>query len=227
MTGRRPDPTSWGELADWVRATVGLTLSGAQLDQLRAYLDTLLLWNRKLSLVSQEDPGQILDKHFADSLFVAGHCGERESIVDLGSGGGFPALPVAIARPDTQVVLVESRGAKASFLEEARRIASIGNASVHHARIEALGREPEQRSRYQIATARALATSAEIASWAQPFLAPGGRIIALRSVGEIGASEPPNAREIRYELPDGTKRRLLIIDAEAPSPLGRGGAGRV
>lgn len=222
MTARRSDPVCWAGLADWTTAAAGISLSGAQLDQLRAYLDTLLLWNRKLALVSQDDPRQIVDKHIADSLFAAGHCGGGESIVDLGSGGGFPALPIAIARPGTRVVLIEARGAKASFLEEACRIASIRNASVCHARIEALACEAEQRSRYDVATARALATTAEIASWAQPFLSPAGRIIAMRSVGENRASEPTNTREIPYELPDRTKRRLLIMDGGAPSPPGRG-----
>jgi 16S rRNA (guanine527-N7)-methyltransferase len=211
MTGRRSDPVSWTELADWTSAAAGIALSGAQLDQLRAFVDTLLLWNRKLSLVSQHDPRQIVDKHVADSLFAAGHCPDGESILDLGSGGGFPALPVAIARPGACVVLIESRGAKASFLEEACRVASVRNARVRHVRIETLARDAEERSRYQVVTARALATTAEIASWAQPFLAPEGRIIAMRSVGENRAADPPNAREILYVLPDGTKRRLLIL----------------
>lgn len=217
MTDHRSGAVSWTELAAWTNSATGITLRGAQLDQLRAYLDTLLLWNRKLALVSQHDARQIVDKHIADSLFAAGQCGDGELIVDLGSGGGFPALPIAIARPGARVVLVESRGAKASFLEEACRIASIRNASVCNARIEALARQAEQRSRYQVATARALATTAEIASWAQPFLAPGARIIAMRSVGESRTSEPANAHEIPYELPDGTKRRLLIMEGAPPS----------
>jgi 16S rRNA (guanine527-N7)-methyltransferase len=221
MTGRGSDPVSWTELADWTSAATGITLSAAQLDQLQVYVDTLLLWNRKLSLVSQRDRRQIVDKHIADSLFAAGYCSAGEAIVDLGSGGGFPALPIAIARPAARVLLIESRGAKVSFLEEVCRVASIRNATVRHARIEALAREADQRSRYQVATARGLATTAEIVSWARPFLAPGGRIIAMRSVGESRSCEPVGAREIPYELPDGTKRRLLILHGAAPSQGGR------
>jgi 16S rRNA (guanine527-N7)-methyltransferase len=227
MTGGRSDPIHWAELADWTSAAAGITLNGAQLDQLRAYVDTLLSWNRKLSLVSQHDPRQIVAKHIADSLFAAGHCEEGESIVDLGSGGGFPALPIAIARRGARVVLIESRGAKVSFLEEACRTASIRNASVRHARIEALGREATQQSRYQVATARALAATAEIASLARPFLTGRGRIIAMRSVGEDHATEPTGAREIPYELPDGTKRRLLILEGGAPIRERQDGCGRV
>ena len=203
--------SEWCALVEWAAAKASLVLAPAQIDQLRAYLDTLLLWNRKLALVSQRDPEQILTKHFADSLFAASHCSDGEAVVDLGSGAGFPGLPIAVSRPASPVCLIESRGRKVSFLEEACRAASIRNTTVRNARIETVAAEPAHHQRYAVATARALARTDRLLALARPLLAPGGRAIAMRSVGEALDGDPPGAEEIRYELPDGTPRRLLIV----------------
>src|SRR5262245_34655782 len=201
----------WTALVDWSAAVAGVDLTSAQLGQLRAYLDTLLLWNRKVALVSQRDPRQIVSKHIADSLFAAGRCAGAAAIIDLGSGAGFPGLPIAIARPTARVCVVEARGKKASFLEEACRTASIRNARVCHTRIEALAADPAYRARYALATARALSSVARFLELARPFLAPGGQAIAMRAADEHREAEPSDAREIAYQLPDGTPRRLLIL----------------
>jgi 16S rRNA (guanine527-N7)-methyltransferase len=204
MTDARP--SEWRQLIDWC-AAFGLHLARAQIDQLQAYLDVLQLWNRKLSLVAQTDPAQILWKHFADSLFVAGQCADRETLVDLGSGAGFPCLPIAIARPALRARLIESRGKKASFLEQACHVASIHNATVFNARIEMLSGQASHRGCCTVVTERALTDNARFLALAMPFLRPGGRAIAMRSVHE---PFDPALEEIRYELPDGTPRRLLI-----------------
>lgn len=207
----------WAGLARWSAATAGLPLDAGQLAQLDAYVETLLTWNRKLALVSQNDRRVIADKHVADSLVAAAHCAGAASIVDLGSGGGFPALPIAIALRQTRVTLIESRGAKASFLEEACRSASIRNATVRHARIAEVARV--EAAAYEIATARALATTAEVVAAATPLVRPDGRIIAMRSIGEGREGEPSDAQEIAYSLPDGTKRRLLVVRVAARSAI--------
>jgi 16S rRNA (guanine527-N7)-methyltransferase len=207
----RRGEVDWDALAHWSSVSAGCVLTAAQLDQLRVYLDTLQLWNRKLALVSQREAGQIIDKHIADSLFAAGRCGSVDALIDLGSGAGFPALPIAIAHPNTRVALVEARGKKASFLEEACRAAAIRNAQVHHARIEAVAGDVEHRGRYDVVTARALTSLSEFLAMAGPFLRPGGRAVAMRSVGEPRESEPAGAKEIIYQLPDGTPRRLVVV----------------
>jgi 16S rRNA (guanine527-N7)-methyltransferase len=111
----------WKGLQAWCLASTGLELSGAQVDQLAGYVDLLLFWNRRIALVSQSQaaPDAILVTHVADSLFAAARCGGR--VADLGSGGGLPGIPIAIARPGATVCLIESVGKKASFLSEARR----------------------------------------------------------------------------------------------------------
>jgi len=206
----------WDALQSWSAESAGCVLTTAQVDQLRIYLDTLQLWNRKLALVSQHQAAQIVDKHIADSLFAAGRCGGTDAVIDLGSGAGFPGLPIAIARPNARVSLVEARGKKASFLEEACRVAVIRNASICHARIEAIAEDDAHCGRYEIVTARALTSLAEFLAMARPFLRPGGRAIAMRSLGQDREAEPAQAEEVVYRLPDGTPRRLVIVHDALP-----------
>ena len=203
--------SDWEALFEWAEATAGLALPTVQREQLRLYLDILLLWNRKLALVSQPEPTQIINKHIADSLFAAARCKDGEAVVDLGSGAGFPGLPIAIARPAAHVCLIEARGKKASFLEEVCRTASIRNALVCHTRIETASADPVHRQRYDLATARALTTTTGFLNLARPFLGPDGRALAMRSVTEPRAAELPESEEVPYRLPDLTPRRLLIM----------------
>jgi len=203
-------PSEWRALGEWVASTAGLALTSVQLEQLRTYLATLLVWNRKLALVSQHDPVQIIAKHVADSLFAASRCSDGEAIVDLGSGAGFPGLPIAIARPASRVCLIESRGKKVSFLGEARRAAQIRNAIICDGRIETVAAMPAHRGRYAVATARALTSMSAFLELAGPFLAPGGRALGMRSTEEP-LSNSHSAEEIPYQLPDGTRRRLLVV----------------
>ena len=202
--------TAWQDLTLW-SSRLGLSLSSSQLDQLRTYLDFLQFWNRKLALVSQDDPVVIVHKHFADSLAAAVYCADGESLVDLGSGAGFPGLVIAIARPAIPVCLLESRGKKASFLEQACRSTRARNARICNARIEKIAAAPEHRGRYTVATARALAGTAAVLKLAGPLLAPHGRLISMRSVNEDTAEDPPGSECIDYDLPDGTPRRLVIV----------------
>lgn len=200
----------WRDLTEWCAAR-GFALSSIQIDQLRVYLETLLLWNRKLALVSQSDPTQIIHKHLADSLFAALHCVDGEAVVDLGSGAGFPGVVVAILRPASTVCLIESRGKKASFLEQACRATQARNTNVCNARIESVAADPKHRGQYAVATARALANTTEVLKLAAPLLAAGGRVIAMRAANENPGEDAPAAESVQYDLPDGTPRRLLIV----------------
>lgn len=199
----------WRHLIDWCAAR-GLTLSAAQINRLGAYVDTLSLWNRKFALVSRGDATQIIKKHLADSLFAASCCSDGEAVVDLGSGAGFPGLPIAVVRPASSVCLIESRGKKARFLEQACRATGARNAIVCNARIEAVASDPSHRGHYEVAIARALTSTTEFLTLAAPFLAAGGRAIAMRSMNDDRGGDPSDVEEVRYELPDGTPRRLLI-----------------
>jgi 16S rRNA (guanine527-N7)-methyltransferase len=198
----------WEALHDWARDAVGVTIATAQLQQLRAYIDTLQLWNRRMALVSQRDLEVILSKHVADSVAAAAWCGAARRIADLGSGAGFPGVPIAILHPQAQVCLMESIGKKASFLEEARRAARLLNLTVFNGRIESAWAMPAHRGAYDLVTARALTDLNGLLTLAAPLLSAGGRLMAMRAA-EAGA--PPGSQVIPYRLPDDTPRELLII----------------
>lgn len=198
----------WDSLRDWSARVAGLQLAPPQVDQLRAYIDLLFQWNQKVALVSRGEAKSLIGKHVADSLVAAAHCGGAPSIADLGSGAGFPGLVIAVVRSAAAVSVVESRGRKVSFLEEAARVAGLANVEVVEARIEALADDPRHRGRYALITSRALADLDELTTLAQPLVAPGGRLLAMRS---INAPVPEGAETVDYQLPDGTDRRLVII----------------
>ena len=166
------------QVAIWANAR-GVKLSPEQRDQLNSFMATLMLWNRKISLMSQTDPETIAWKHFADCLFAARSCLPGDKIVDLGSGAGFPGLVMAIACPDTEVCLIESRDRKASFLKEAVRNAGVKNAHVLWSRIELAAKNlPEWAT---LAVSRALGDIDALQKLAKPLLAPGGRLMAMKT----------------------------------------------
>lgn len=186
-----------------------LELSSEHLEQTRCYLDTLLLWNRKMNLVSQRRPEEIITKHLADSFVAASALGDSERIVDLGSGGGFPGIPIAIAHPSSPVWLVESNQKKASFLAEAVARCGLSLVTVCAERIEVVRQRADLARQLTAVTARALSSIDELVEAAADLLAPRGRLIALKG---------PN-----YEAELGLSRRSLPKGAEGeapPEPLG-------
>lgn len=124
----------------------------AILPQLSKYLNLLLRWNARTNLTAIRQPEEIVRRHFGESLFAARHLGDPDTLLDLGSGAGFPGLPIALLRPEIQVTLAESQNKKASFLREAIRTLELPNVEVWAARAESL---PEDR-RFHTVTLRAV-----------------------------------------------------------------------
>ncbi len=198
--------TAWGQLPAWSREVAGLELSAEQLTSLRTYVDLLMTWNQKISLVSQQSVDAILVKHVVDSLFAAAHCAGAQTVADLGSGGGFPGVVIALIHRQTRVCLMESRGKKASFLEEACRVLRLSSCTVYHGRIEAAAAIDAHRGAYEIAVSRALSELPDLERLSAPLLSPSGYLLAMRSIG----GETGSYRCIDYQLPDGSPRRLAV-----------------
>jgi 16S rRNA (guanine527-N7)-methyltransferase len=158
--------------------------------QLSAYLDLLVKWNARTNLTAIRDPEEIVRRHFGESLFAAQHIGLPNTLLDFGSGAGFPGLPIALLRPETHVTLAESQNKKATFLREAVRTLGLPNVDVWAARVETM---PAGRQ-FHTVTLRAVddmeaalpAARARIATGGQlailttlPQISPAGRTIAL------------------------------------------------
>jgi len=163
--------------------------------QLSAYLDLLLKWNARTNLTAIRDPEEIVGRHFGESLFAARHLDPgTASLLDFGSGAGFPGLPIALLRPDIQVTLAESQNKKATFLREAVRTLNLPNVEVWAARVETL---PADRQ-FRIVTLRAVDNMEAALSAAKVRIASGGQLALLTTVPHVpngGRSLPlPNSQ---------------------------------
>ena len=163
---------------------LGVTLSDAQLASFFLYLSELKKWNRKINLTAIREDREIIIKHFLDSLaFLRGFApSPGMKLLDMGSGAGFPALPIKIAFPEIIVTMVESVKKKASFLRHIIRTLSLPGAEVLDKRTEEL---PDlHQSRYDIVTARAFADMEAALITGVPFLKPGGLMVLSRGPEE-------------------------------------------
>ena len=164
-------------LADGLAA---LDLAPALAAPLLDYLALLLRWNRTYNLTAIRDPDEMVTRHLLDSLAMQPFV-RPGALADLGTGPGLPGIPLAIARPDVQVTLVESNGKKARFLREAVRQLKLGNARVLESRAEAVA-EP---GAYAQITARALDTLAGIIEVGGHLLAADGRLLAMKGIDPV------------------------------------------
>ncbi len=144
-----------------------------------AYLDLLAKWNRAYNLTAVRDPGEMVSRHLLDSLAALPYL-HGETLADLGSGAGLPGIPLAIARPDIHVTLIESTGKKARFLHEAVRSLPLENVTVEQARVQGV------TGAFDTIIARAFASLADMLAAGGHLLALGGRWLALKGHVEPG-----------------------------------------
>ncbi|MCB1886412.1 MAG: 16S rRNA (guanine(527)-N(7))-methyltransferase RsmG [Rhodocyclaceae bacterium] len=190
---------------------LGLSLAPAVLDRLSAYARLLLKWNRVYNLTSIRDPSEVVSHHLLDSLSVLPWLGSIDHLADVGSGGGLPGIPLAIARPDLQVVSIEAVGKKASFQQQARIELGLDNFLPVHGRIE-----DQAAGGFDGVISRAFAELGDFVRVAGHLLAPGGRMLAMKGVlpaGELAALPPGMAveRTVELHVPSLAAARHLII----------------
>jgi 16S rRNA (guanine527-N7)-methyltransferase len=205
------------ELIDGARA-LGVSFSAPQLAQFEKYLATLLLWRARLSLTGAATAREIVRVHLLDSLAVArfGEAGYR--VADLGSGAGFPGIPLAIVCPQATVVLVESKRKKANFLREVIRQVQLPNASVCEQRAESAGAGLLERC--DVVISRAVWPLNEFLEIARALLRPGGRAVAMKGPAALRQNVAPNPefsapRTVAYRLHGGVQRFLLVYQKRA------------
>ena len=179
-----PLPTEYHDSLDRALGALGLILDPGVRQAIDGHVRLLVAWNAAINLTSVRDPAQIAIRHVADSLTAVGPLQQAEvdAILDLGSGGGFPGLPLAAAVPGVEALLVDSVGKKTQFLEVA--VNAVGLASrvrVGAVRAEALAADRRHRERWPAVTVRAVAPLAELVELAFPLLVPGGLLIAWKS----------------------------------------------
>jgi 16S rRNA (guanine527-N7)-methyltransferase len=175
MTDFSPD-LFWTDLAK--RAQVDLTRQ--QLDQFARYLDLLTVGNERMNLTRITDRHAAEVQHVGDSLTLLGYLPAGAfRLADVGSGGGVPGIPLAIARPDAQVVLIESTRKKAVFLRQTAEALELKNVTVLDSRVEDVG-QGMHRERFDVVVVRAVATMNWLAEWCLPLLKIGGKMLAMK-----------------------------------------------
>jgi 16S rRNA (guanine527-N7)-methyltransferase len=164
--------------------SLGLILDPSVRQAIDGHVRLLVAWNAAINLTSVHDPAQIAIRHVADSLTAVRPLQQAgiDAILDLGSGGGFPGLPLAASLPGVEALLVDSVGKKARFLEVAVNAVGLANrVRVGAVRAEALAADRRHRGRWPAVTVRAVAPLAELVELAFPLLVPGGLLIAWKS----------------------------------------------
>mgnify|MGYP001179655683 FL=1 len=156
-------------------AELGLALSAEQQDQLLAFRDLLLKWNKTYNLTALRDPAQAISHHLLDSLAILPHIGTGP-LLDVGSGGGLPGIPLAIAQPALAVTMVDTVQKKATFLQQAAIQLGLKNIAAHHARVE------QMAGQYAQISSRAFAELRLFTNLTRHLLAPGGRWLAMKGV---------------------------------------------
>jgi 16S rRNA (guanine527-N7)-methyltransferase len=165
-------------------------LTEAQLHAFDRYSQELIAWNQRVNLTSIIEPQEIVVKHFLDSLSVYGVLSGLPpdlTLIDVGSGAGFPGLPLKIVLPDLRLTLLEATGKKAAFLHHMVQILALNRVTVLAARAEEAGRRPDQREGYDAAVARAVAPLPVLAEYTLPLVRVGGRVIVQK--GQSPADE--------------------------------------
>lgn len=176
------------QLSRQARTRLNLRLSPRQLETFAWYLDELRRWNERHNLTAVVDPAGIAVKHFLDSLTLVPLIGDAAArLIDVGSGAGFPGLPLRIACPDLRLTLLEATGKKAEFCRHVVDGAQLSEVAVIHDRAEVVGRDPAHRETYDVATARAVAALPVLLEYLLPLVRVGGRVLAQK--GEAAPAE--------------------------------------
>ena len=198
-------------LQDTAQARFGVTLTRRQLEAFAWYAAELLTWNERFNLTAITDPSAIETKHFVDSLSCLLVLKPRpaERLVDIGTGAGFPGLPLKIVLPRLHVTLVEATGKKAEFCQHVVDGLGLEGVTVVHARAEDVGQMPEHRAAYDWAVARAVAGMPVLAEYLLPLVRLGGKAIAQK--GETGPAEA-HAADGALRLLGGRVQQLIPVE---------------
>ena len=221
-------------IADLLQPFLDRELTALQLEQVSTYIDLLLRWNARINLTAIRNPEEIVTRHFGESFFMArhlfpspqpmqttarqGHAGSAQRspradnirVIDLGSGAGFPALPLKIWDPQLHLTLIESNNKKATFLREVARTLAFTNVDVISSRAEVLAADPDF-PRADVVTFRAVEKFDQILLVASSLLSPHGRLALL-----LGATQLPKLQSLPFltwqtsSVPQSQSRLLSI-----------------
>ena len=214
-------PVKTKMLSDWCKE-IRVSIGKKEETQILTYLEELIAWNRKMSLVGKASDEEILRKHFIDSLTCSSLIDDQESphLLDIGAGAGFPGLVLKIIRPDICIDLLEASGKKCLFLKHIVSLLKVEGVEILNGRAEHYGHMDGYRESYDLVVSRAVAHLSIVSEYAFPFLRLGGVFIALKGPAGVDEfEEGKKALEIlggklkeikEFVLPGGGERRVVF-----------------
>ncbi len=175
-------------------AAYGIEAAEPMTSRLQQYMEGILEWNEKINLTAIRDPEEFILKHYIDSLRICEmpEFHRSQKIIDVGTGGGFPGVPLAAAAPDKQFLLMDSLNKRLRVIAELTAACGIENVRVAHGRAEDLGRSQEYREQFDLCVSRAVAELPVLLEFCLPFVRPGGAFIAYKgssAAGELSRAE--------------------------------------
>ena len=225
------DSDQWRQTVIEGAEAVGVTVSLDQARALGQHARELLQWNRITNLTAITGPLEVAIKHYVDSVAVSPWIDRSARVLDAGSGGGFPGIPLKVVRPDLSIIMVDGVRKKISFLKHAIRQLGLGAIGADHGRLEDLGRLARYSGQFDVVVCRAFASLETFVAQTAAYLAPGGRLLAMKGPQaghdrEVRAAEDDgiitlSGRQFsihihRYRLPRLNSQRSLIRLAPMP-----------
>ena len=209
----------------------GLSIGEREIGLFVAYGVELLQWNERVNLTRITAPRDVVVRHFLDSLACArAFAAIPSSLADIGTGAGFPGIPLKLVWPATRLMLSDSVAKKTAFLDHVAAVLDLHETEIVTARAEELGRDPRHRERYAGVVARAVAALNVLAEYTLPLCRVGGRFVAPKgSDGTVEAEQARRAIEqlggkvsaiVPVELPGVELRTLIVVDKQRPTPAG-------
>ena len=161
---------------------IGLSLTDRQYEQFDQYYDILVEWNKVMNLTGITEYEEVNEKHFLDSLSIVKSCDMTKvsSLIDVGTGAGFPGIPLKIVFPEIKVVLLDSLNKRISFLEEVKRQLELEELELIHSRVEDLAKNNSYREKMNVVTSRAVANLRVLVEYMLPFVTKGGVCICMK-----------------------------------------------
>lgn len=197
----------------------GIQISDYQVDQFKKYYELLIDWNTKMNLTAITDYNEVLVKHFIDSVsllkFISVDVLIGKSMIDVGTGAGFPGIPLAILCPNTKFVLLDSLNKRISFLNTVIKECQLENVETIHGRAEDYGQNENYREQFDFVTSRAVAELSVLSEYCIPFLKVGGLFVPYKSIkSDDELEKSKSAAEVLFYTLKKTEKFLLPVSNE-------------